>query len=207
MRTINLYLIRHTNSCGNVLSLTNFKYLKNEKKVDHTLSKIGVKQAQISGEFLSNFLSKNKIEIDKVIVSSRKRTSDTFYIHKDFIKKNLLNKNKKQIKLKRYLNPILYKYDIDNFFGIIKNMISNNNYKNLLFYTHKGFIREMFNYVNTNNNSKIENNNIYKLTIKLDEKLNIIKIKINLIKDFTKLFDKQIFDLDNSLNKCIKNYT
>ena len=152
---INLYLIRHTQSCGNIL--------KNENKPvnrDYKITKLGNKQSEISGKYLENYLKKKEINIDKVFVSNKLRTNQTYDIHRHYIYKFLNNKFKKTIDLKktnihnlkvnknikRVLNSP--KYDINQFINYIieyvKFNLEEDNLVNFLFYTHKGFINDFF---------------------------------------------------------------
>ena len=198
---INLYLIRHTQSCGNIL--------KNENKPvnrDYKITKLGNKQSEISGEYLENYLKKKEINIDKVFVSNKLRTNQTYDIHRHYIYKFLNNKFKKTIDLKktnihnlkvnknikRVLNSP--KYDINQFINYIieyvKFNLEEDNLVNFLFYTHKGFINDFYTYTNKELKYPINNNNIYKVSLLLGNNFELLKADIKLIKDFSVIFSK-----------------
>lgn len=197
---INLYLIRHTQSCGNI-------FTKESKPInkDYKITKLGNKQSQISGEYLEDFLKKKEINIDKVFVSNKLRTNQTYDIHKPYIYQFLNNKFKKTIDLKktnihnlkvnkniqRVLNSP--KYNINHFINYIIEYVKfnlENNTVNLLFYTHKRFINDFYTYCNKETKYPINNNNIYKVSLLLGNNFELLKVDIKLIKDFSVIYSK-----------------
>ena len=197
---INLYLIRHTQSCGNL-------FVKESRSInkDYKITKLGNKQSQISGEYLEKYLKKKEINIDKIFVSNKLRTNQTYEIHRPYIYPFLNNKLKKTINLtksnmnnlkiekniKRVLNTP--KYDINHFINFIIEYVKfnlENNLVNLLFYTHKGFINDFYTYCNKETKYPINNNNIYKVSLLLGNNFELLKVDIKLIKDFSVIFSK-----------------
>jgi len=208
---INLYLIRHTQSCGNL-------FVKESRPVnkDYKITKLGHKQSQISGEYLEKFLKKKEINIDKVFVSNKLRTNQTYEIHRPFIYPFLISKLKKTIRLeksnmnnlkidkniKKVLN--VSKYDINNFINFIIEWVkldSDENLVNFLFYTHKGFIGDFYTYCKKVNKYPISNNNIYKVSLSLGNNFELLKVDIKLIKDFSVIFSK-LSPIKNDENIC-----
>lgn len=188
---INLYLIRHSQSYGNLCPKD-----KRPKDDNFSITEKGIMQANISGKFLENYFTKNKINIDKVLVSNKLRTLQTYKIQKKFLNYNMKNKRIKIIKLsKNNINITrkkmnVMKYNIEDFINFINQYSNKNKFNNLLFYTHKGFIMDFYTFLNLKLEKNIDNNNIYKITLKFNQSNELIKTNINLIKDFSYAFSK-----------------
>ena len=197
---INIYLIRHTQSCGNI-------FTKGSKPInkDYKITKLGNKQSQISGEYLEKFLKKKEINIEKVFVSNKLRTNQTYEIHKSFLYPYLNNKFKKildlekinndSIKIDKRIKKLLNipKYNIKNFINYIIEYVKFNledNLVNLLFYTHKRFINDFYIYCNKETKYPINNNSIYKVSLLLGNNFELLNVDIKLIKDFSVAFSK-----------------
>jgi broad specificity phosphatase PhoE len=182
---INLYLIRHSQSYGNLCPKD-----KRPKDDNFSITEKGIIQANISGKFLENYFTKNKINIDKVLVSNKLRTLQTYKIQKKFLNYNMKNKRIKIIKLPKNNINIKRKYNIEDFINFINQYSNKNKFNTLLFYTHKGFIRDFYTFLNSKLEKNIDNNNIYKISLKFNQSNELIKKNINLIKDFSYTFSK-----------------
>ena len=188
---INLYLIRHSQSYGNLCPKD-----KRPKDDNFSITEKGIQQANISGKFLENYFTKNKINIDKVFVSSKLRTLQTYKIQKNYIINNMKNKRIKIIKLSKNniknsrKKNLIMKYNIEDFINFINQFSNKNKFNNLLFYTHKGFITDFYTFLNTKLEKNIDNNNIYKISLKFNQYNQLINFNIKLIKDFSYTFSK-----------------
>ena len=140
---INLFFIRHANSCANIIKSNSnnldyiyFKSTKENNKIK--ISELGKYETNIASKDYNNYLKENKLKINMLLHTARLRTVQTLNIVKDNLETNknlnLLKKPTKKnidlvdiipnnknsqlsISLRNTLN--IYKYDIDNFYHMI----------------------------------------------------------------------------------------
>ena len=223
---INLFFIRHANSCANLIKSNSnnldyiyYKSIKENNKIN--ISELGKYESLIASKYYNKYINDNNMKINMLLHTARLRTSQTLNIVKNNLDANnlkLLKKpskrnidlvdiipdNKKSqlnISLRNTLN--IFKYDIDNFYHTVCDIINeyskNNkldNFKelNIVFFTHNGFINDL--YLSINKKSEIsENNNLYLQKIYLNNlgsnTYNIKrKSKISKIINFNNIFSK-----------------
>lgn len=139
---INLFLIRHANSCSNLIkakggNVDYIYYKSNQENNKINISELGKHESLIASKYYNKYFNENNIKINMLLHTARLRTSQTLNIVKNNLDTNnleLLKKPRKKninlidiipdnkksqlnISLRNTLN--IFKYDIDNFYHII----------------------------------------------------------------------------------------
>ena len=85
---INLFLIRHANSCANIIKSNSnnldyiyFKSTKENNKIK--ISELGKYETNIASKDYNNYLKENKLKINMLLHTARLRTIQTLNIVKD----------------------------------------------------------------------------------------------------------------------------